>query len=278
MTNKEVNLESLSQDGRRLPSISDTCDAHREFERWVDRVAKWLDCEFPSTGLSAQWSGLPVSLLVVGNQYDSSRQARIHFNQVVSTRLAWIGRLGKKISEERTGNLRKDTSESEAIFLSVIDLLKKSLLPQSFKTIVLSDVLESQKSYQAESFKGCVVMLGAALEGVMLGTLQRSDVIAFLATSPAAPGPIRRLGTRNPNLADKIGGELSFEDYKNSIYELVPGAKNLGVDNIQDFRNAIHPWKAILEPLKYGAFDRPRALHYLASFQKILEALHGWKP
>lgn len=278
MANKETNLESLSLDGRNLLSVPDTCNAHRDFIRWADKVAEWLDCEFPHTGWSAQWSGLPVSLLVVGNQYDSSHETRMHFNRVVSNRLTWIGKLGQKINDARSSNQRNDTSESDALFLSIIDLLKKSVLPQQFKSIVLCDILESQKAYQAESFKGCVVMLGAALEGVMLGTLQRSDVITFISTCPTVPGPLRRIGTRSPNLADKIGNDLSFEDYKQCIYELVPGSNTLGVDNIQDFRNAIHPWKTILEPLKYGTFDRPRALHYIASFKKIFDALHGWTP
>jgi len=116
------------------------------------------------------------------------------------------------------------------------------------------------------------------LEGIMLGTLQRSDVITHLATASTIPGPIRAIGSRDPALADKIGNELSFEDYKVCIHELVPGSDALGVDNIQDFRNAIHPWKSIQEPLRYGAFDRPRALHYVASLQKIVEVLYKWEP
>jgi hypothetical protein len=92
------------------------------------------------------------------------------------------------------------------------------------------------------------------------------------------PVPIRRIGNRDPRLPDKIGNELSFEDYKVCIHDLVAGSDALGVDNIQSFRNAIHPWKAIQEPLKYGSFDPARALHYIGSFKKILDALAHWRP
>ena len=90
--------------------------------------------------------------------------------------------------------------------------------------------------------------------------------------------PIRRLGTGDPALADKIGNDLTFEDYKVCIHDLVQGVETLGVDNIQSFRNAIHQWKTIQEPLKYATFDRARALHYIGSFKKIVESLSQWSP
>ena len=216
-------------------------------------------------------------MLVVGNQYDSSHGARVQFNQVVGARLKWLGSLGRAIGEASCAS-QTDTHESDSVFAAIIDLVRNSLLPQQFKSVVCSDIIDAQKSYRSEAYKGCVVMLGAALEGIMLGTLQRSDVITHLATAATAPGPIRSVGSHDPCLADRIGNDLSFEDYKVCIHDLIPGSDALGVDNIQDFRNAIHPWKSIQQPLRYGTFDRSRALHYLASLQKIVEALHKWKP
>jgi len=277
MAEKTITLETLSKDGRDLMAISCPSDAHRAFLYWADDVAEWIDQRFPDSGYSAEWSGLPMSRLVINNCYDSSDAARIHFNEVVTARLRWLGRLGRVIREQTDiGNA--DTQESDAVFAEIIQLVESSLLPQQFKPIVCADIVEAQNSYHAAAYKGCVVMLGAALEGVMLGILQRSDVIAHLAASASVPGPIKRIGSRDPLLADKIGNELSFEDYKVCIHELIPGSDALGVDNIQDFRNAIHPWKSIQEPFKYGSFDRSRALHYVASFHKIVQVLHSWKP
>ena len=122
-------------------------------------------------------------------------------------------------------------------------------------------------------------MLGGALEGVMLGSLQRSDVIDALSNGQlSAPNCIQSLGLQNPNLSELIANELGFEDFKVSINHLIPSSKDIGVDNIQAFRNAIHPWKALKAPTKYQNFDQARAIHYIGSFKKIAEVLVSWTP
>ena len=171
-----------------------------------------------------------------------------------------------------------DRTESDAVYDSVVGLIQNCTIPQDYKNVVISDLRESQGAYSSNAFKSAVVMLGAALEGLMLGTLQRTDVIVHIATSTSPPGPIQGIGTGDPQLAEKIGKDLSFEDYKVCIHQLITGSDALGVDNIQEFRNAIHPWKSIKEPAKYGKFDKPRALHYLGSIQKIAETVCGWSP
>jgi hypothetical protein len=277
MATSEVTLDSLANEGRAL--LRDTqhvCDDHRDFGYWTDRVAGWLAKNFENSGITAEWSSLPVSRLVVNNSYYSSPEARAQFNNVVSHRLKWLASVGREMSERAKAT--PDTRESDAVFTAILELLATSALPQQFKKAVAADISEARRSYRASAFKACVVMLGAALEGIMLGTLQRSDVITHLATASNVPGPIKKLGSKHPALSDRIGDELAFQDYKVCIHELVPGSDDLGVDNIQDFRNAIHPWKSIQEPLKYGSFDSSRALHYLASLHKIVQALREWKP
>jgi len=140
--------------------------------------------------------------------------------------------------------------ESDSLFDEINTILAACPLPQQFKSVITQDLDDSQKAYANKAYKACVVMLGAAIEGFMLGTLQRTDVLTHLASSGnSAPVPIHRLGTGDPALADKIGNDLTFEDYKVCIHDLVQGVETLGVDNIQSFRNAIHPWKTIQEPL-----------------------------
>ena len=166
--------------------------------------------------------------------------------------------------------------ESDAIFAEIHQMIGKSLLAPDFQRVVTADVKEAQNCYRGRSYKGFVVMLGAALEGVMLGTLQRADVLVACVAKP--PKPIARLGTSDPELAKKICKDLGFDDYKTCIHELIPGSGDLGADNIQSFRNAIHPWKSIKEPLKFGNFDYTIALHYITAFKKIVEALYQWTP
>jgi hypothetical protein len=171
------------------------------------------------------------------------------------------------------------TQESDTLFSEIESLIFASHLPQQYKTIVQSDLDDAQLAYKGGAFKACVVMLGGALEGLMLGTLLRTDTLNALAGGTGTvPACIQRLGTGDPNLGDRIGNELSFEDYKVCMHELIPDVDGLGIDNIQAFRNAIHPWKAVQEPIKYSDFDRARAIHYLGSFKKIADAIYNWTP
>lgn len=171
------------------------------------------------------------------------------------------------------------TTESDFMFDQIETSLQSSALSSEFKRIIRNDLLESKTAYAAGAFKSCVVMLGAAIEGLMLGTLLRNDVIAFLRTpGSAAPAPIRDLGLHDPKLEKKIGNDLTFDSYRQCIYQLVPTLDDLGIENIQSFRNAVHPWKTIQDPTKYGSFDRSRALVHISSFTKIIDVLSQWTP
>jgi len=92
-----------------------------------------------------------------------------------------------------------------------------------------------------------------------------------------SPGSIDRLGTEDPRLADKMA-ELRFEDMKNSLHQIATGLDGLRGGDIQDFRNAVHPWKAVTEPRKFATFDQARALHFLTSFKTISDFLIAWTP
>ena len=51
-------------------------DAHDSFHNWVNSVRDWLQGEFPNSGLSAEWSSLGTSKLIIGgvsNSYDTDR-------------------------------------------------------------------------------------------------------------------------------------------------------------------------------------------------------------
>ncbi len=50
----------------------------------------WLDSIAPESGLSAEWSALPTSLLVFGNRRDDSEEALAHFYGVIQQRLRWL--------------------------------------------------------------------------------------------------------------------------------------------------------------------------------------------
>jgi len=86
-------LATLVDNGRRLLDASEPTKAHHAFRDWDDRVARWLDREYPDSGLSAQWSALPNSRLVVGSRYRSDPDSWDTFQRTVAGRLAWLGNL-----------------------------------------------------------------------------------------------------------------------------------------------------------------------------------------
>lgn len=178
---------------------------------------------------------------------------------------------------------KTDTQESDSIFANISQLVDESHLAPDYKAVVTGDLTEAQKAFHARAFKGCVVMLGAALEGVMLGTLTRKDVLTEIKTSPSPP-PLysrtnkKKIGAHDPGLERRISEELDFETCKACIHHLVPPVKSLGVDDIQSFRNAVHPSKAIKEPGMYDDFCHARAVHYIGSLKKIVEVLCRWVP
>lgn len=168
--------------------------------------------------------------------------------------------------------------EAKRYFDNIKDEITRSVIKDSFKEIALYDLDQAQKAFQSEAFKACVTMLGAVLEGLMLGTILRADVLTAISSSSSPPPIIQSLGLRNPNLANKIADELGFEDYKNTLKHFMPGIEALKVEGIQTFRNAIHPWKSIKEPTVYGNFDEPRAVNHLTSLTILAQYILTWTP
>lgn len=91
---KIVTLESLVEEGRLLlEDDRDAVHSHSRFIDWDRAVATWLDQKAPSTGLSAEWSSIGTSTLVVARRYDESHEAWQAFRQLVQRRMAWLAKL-----------------------------------------------------------------------------------------------------------------------------------------------------------------------------------------
>src|ERR1700742_4008902 len=89
------SLAELTRIGRRLLDESEATHAHGEFLQWSDDVADWLDASFPDSGMSAQWSSLPSSALVIGGAYYDQPEAWNHFTRSVQARLRWLGTINQ---------------------------------------------------------------------------------------------------------------------------------------------------------------------------------------
>ena len=167
---------------------------------------------------------------------------------------------------------------AEKRFDRIEEVLSQSDLEQPLAEMALYDLQQASIAYESKAYKACIVMLGAVLEGMMLGTLRREDVIQSMQTDPNPLKKIQQLGVRDPNLGDKIAEKLGFEDYKNALKHLIPDLEKEKAEAIQEFRNTLHPWKAIQEPNIYREPDETRALHLLAALEILARHIVDWKP
>jgi hypothetical protein len=115
------SFESLCNEGRQLLQRSGhPSDTHREFHAWDAEVAKWLDKQFPNSGLSAEWSSLSSSRLVVGGHYYNDDRTWSEFHLAVRQRLAWLGQLGRAMQSSGRGSgpvAGKSPAPSKRVFL-----------------------------------------------------------------------------------------------------------------------------------------------------------------
>lgn len=109
----------MVEQGRLLLDGGQPVESHSRFIDWDQAVATWLDSAAPSTGLSAEWSSMGTSPLVVAHHYDRSHEARTAFRQVVQLRLAWLGKLARAAQLQRApvGQQRRTVSPGGKVFI-----------------------------------------------------------------------------------------------------------------------------------------------------------------
>lgn len=190
--------------------------------------------------------------------------------------------------EERAPNKNRPvpSNEAQAAFLSIRAAVEGSALDQKFKSIVIYDLEQAKFAYYAQVHKASVVMMGAVVEGLMKGTLYRTDILDYIINDTNPPSVINKIpgGLHHPDYNDrsvlrqKIAEVLSFEDCRNVIQHYLPHLQHLGVPEIQRFRNAIHPWNCISEPQLYSTYGPQRALAHLMALTMITEAMLSWTP
>jgi predicted nucleotide-binding protein len=91
--------------GRKMLDVSDSGQSsilHRDFGRWVDRVALWLRKYFPETHLEAEWSSLGYSPLVISGYALTDIQIFVAFQKIVQDRISWLSRLMLLIQSDQT--------------------------------------------------------------------------------------------------------------------------------------------------------------------------------
>lgn len=175
------------------------------------------------------------------------------------------------------------------IFGEIDNLVQQSNIENVLKDRIRADLRESSRSYDNSAFKACIVMLGAVLEGVMLGVLRQPEAVDRIATTVfpqrvetivlrGIGAPQQRSGMARSDFAQRMADDLKFEMMRELVEQMVPHLSQLRVDHIQHFRNAIHPWRAIAQPAIYGRIDHGTATQYIMSCRTITQHLVTWIP
>lgn len=90
-------LDEIAAKGQTLLDEHDAVQTHKNFNRWVSEVARWLNEKFPNSGLSADWAAQSNSNLVMGGSYYDDPSSWTIFRMSVEGRLRWLGNLPLKI-------------------------------------------------------------------------------------------------------------------------------------------------------------------------------------
>ena len=134
-----------------------------------------------------------------------------------------------------------------------MQIVKESKLETDVKAILRNDISNSSITYEHKAWKACAAMIGSILEGVMLGTLLRQDVLDFVVKNQASVVLGREKNLYDPHIKDhrerilssKNNKNLSYDLLKQFIIEIIPQRKDFDPTTIQEFRNIIHPAVAL---------------------------------
>ena len=172
-------------------------------------------------------------------------------------------------------------SERKEYFNGIKSAIENGNIEQRFKDIALYDLEQARVSYESRAFKACIVMLGAVIEGLMLGAIRKETTLKTMIANPTdAPGAVKKIKkfrltsfSKPEDLAKNISEHLGFEDYKNITVHLKPEIEKLQITGIQHFRNSIHPWKSIEKPNIFHDPSQARAMHYLTALSILAEEI-----
>lgn len=91
-------LDHFAAVGQSLLDGDDAAKTHSHFLRWVGEVREWLSQTYPNMGLSADWTAVSTSPLVIGGQHHDDLNTWVYHNSAVQLRLRWLGNLPTKVS------------------------------------------------------------------------------------------------------------------------------------------------------------------------------------
>jgi hypothetical protein len=172
--------------------------------------------------------------------------------------------------------------EANRIFGEIKRTLEQSRMPEDLKNMAIHDVRDSCLAYFAGANKASIVMLGAAIEGVMISVVHNNDVLMDVRTNRPMEIPLlEQCGIANANVPisnvirnfSNANRKYGFEEYRAIIVKLLGDIPDVDkLREIQTFRNIIHPLVNISYPA-YQNIDATRALNLLSSMEIICKII-----
>jgi len=128
-----------------------------------------------------------------------------------------------------------------------VELLKLGLgfmADEGLKEVVVLDFAEAQQALGAAAPKAAAILCGSAIEGMLVDTLNRGEVLGDNRTQQffAAKDKARYWRAGSPNW-DAIPLRVLYE-WAERLSLLRPAVLNLA-RSVSDFRNTVHPWAEV---------------------------------
>ena len=164
------------------------------------------------------------------------------------------------------------------IFRSIKSLVNNSKIEDDLKNIIKRDISDALKAYDAKAWKASIAMIGTTLEGVMLGTLLRSEVLIDV-TNKRSSRALGEIQLFNPLIIDErayILEKISFEVLRKWIAEIIPPTREFDANNIQQFRNLIHPSVSLRNT--NIQLNHTRVVHLLTACKLNVEIIINYEP
>jgi hypothetical protein len=164
------------------------------------------------------------------------------------------------------------------IFRSIKSLVNESKIEENLKKIIKRDITEALRAFDAKAWKACIAMIGTTLEGVMLGTLLRPDVLAEVLRNRSSK-TLGKINLFNASIIDHrsfIIEKISFEVLRLWIGEIIPPTRNFDAIKIQQFRNLIHP--AVSLQNINTPVNQIRAVNLLSGCKLNVEVILNYEP
>jgi predicted nucleotide-binding protein len=116
----QSEFDELLTTGRSFLDVSGSGQSgnlHRDFNRWVEKVALWLRKYCPGSYVEAEWSSLGYSTLSINGYALSDINNFVVFQEVVRKRIAWLSKVILSAQSAQVLQINKNIHPGSKVFI-----------------------------------------------------------------------------------------------------------------------------------------------------------------